>query len=393
MKPTSLSSPHREVCYRCHKPQRVCICALIAPVDNTTGITILQHPLERFHPIGTARIAQLALSQVDLRIAWNRQNDGASLTADIPQNAGLLFPGPNARDLATVPPAERPEHLVVLDGTWSTVKSIYRDNPRLQELPHFLLTPDAPGQYRIRKEPKENYRSTIEAIWQAIRILEPQNTTVHRLMDAFQAMIHRQEQFETSPHRRPRTNTRPRRPSRAIPSFFASHFENVVVGYGEFVECNKAPGVYHLLYWAAFRPATGESFVAAIHPGERPDVELPPDHHTNMELPEAVFEQGITLEAFRQQWASFMGPEDRLGLWSQITLDLFESIVPQTNPPLFLKGIYCNHLGGRSGNLSRVLEREGLEPVTLPAQGRPAFRLGNAAAVTRFLHDTASAPS
>jgi len=384
-----VQGPHRAVCLRCHKPQLVCICALIKPVENTTGVTILQHPRERFHPIGTARIARLGLSQVDLRVAWARPDDGPSLTANIPENAGLLFPGPNARDLATVPAAERPGHLVVLDGTWSTVNSIYRDNPSLQELPHFVLTPDAPSQYRIRKEPKENYRSTIEAIWQAIRILEPENKTVHRLMDAFEGMIQRQEQFETDRNPRPRRDGKSHRQSRSIPAIFASHFENIVVGYGEFVQCNKDPGNYHLLYWTAFRPATGESFVAAIHPSERRHVVMPFNHHTNMELPESIFEEGITLQAFRKQWAAFMGPRDQIALWSQITLDVFTSIVPQANPALFLKGVYCNHLGGRSGNLSRVLEREELEPVTTLAQGRPAFRLGNAVAVARFLHTEA----
>ena len=188
---------------------------------------------------------------------------------------------------------------------------------------------------------------------------------------------------------RPKKDAKQHRPSRAIPPIFSTHFENVVVGYGEFAQCEKAPGNYHLLYWTAFRPATGESFVAAIHPSERPQVTMPFNHYTNMELPEEFFAAGLTLNDFRKQWAAFLGPDDRLAFWSQITLDLATSIVPQTNPPIFLKGVYCNHHGGRSGNLSRVLEREQLQPVTTPARGRPAFRLGNAVAVARFLHAAA----
>ena len=62
--------PGREArlfCYRCLKPKVACICAFIKTVGNQTGIIILQHPRERAHAIGTARIARLGLKKVLLR--------------------------------------------------------------------------------------------------------------------------------------------------------------------------------------------------------------------------------------------------------------------------------------------------------------------------------------
>lgn len=378
---------YRSVCYRCHKPQRVCICSLIKPVINETGITILQHPKERFHPIGTARIARLGLSKVDLRVVWQGFHADSELEQKIPPNAGLLFPSSNARDLASLSPEERPAHLVVLDGTWSTVNSLYRSNPCLHRLPHYSLSPDAPSQYRIRKEPKDNYRSTIEAIWQALRLLEPNNETIDGLMDTFAEMIQRQVDFETGPEQRRRPKRWVTRASKAIPPVFLSQFENIVVGYGEFIDCGEDEEAYQLMYWSALRPATGESFAAAIQVDdfERHFApEAPFFKHT--ELESGVFKGGLPIKQFKEEWRAFFGPEDTLAAWNQITLTLFDEIVPQSKEPLLLKGIYCNHIGEGCGDLGTILEREGLRPMASIAQGRPQIRLGNAAAIADFLH-------
>ena len=380
-------SPHREVCYRCHKPQRVCICALIKPVANATGITILQHPNERFHPIGTARIAKLGLDNVDLRVVWNGFHADPDLPSRLPPNAGLLFPDPNARDLAELSPEERPENLVVIDGTWSTARNVYRSNPCLHALPHYQLTPDAPSQYLIRKEPKAEYRSTIEAIWQALRILEPENTSLGRLMDAFNAMIKQQIEFEFGPEqkRRPKRSN-PRLP-KAIPPIFRSHFDTIVVGYGEFFTPTGNPEDSQLLYWAAVRPATGESFAAALRPaGAISDWMPPPFYFNKMGISPEKFENGLTLEEFKTQWKAFFCPGDTLTAWNHITLRSFEKWVAQPNAPLSLKAIYCNHIGGRSGDLEQVLEREDLRPLATNAEGRCGFRLGHAASIAKFFH-------
>eukprot|EP00249_Psilotum_nudum_P001248 c13620_g1_i1 orf=108-1130(+) len=59
----------REFCERCKKVQKLCICSrLKAVVDNKTKITILQHPKETDHPIGSVRIALLGLRNVEVMI-------------------------------------------------------------------------------------------------------------------------------------------------------------------------------------------------------------------------------------------------------------------------------------------------------------------------------------
>ena len=51
----------RAVCYECFRPEALCYCRFLSPVDNRTPVLIVQHPRERFHPIGTARIVNRSL--------------------------------------------------------------------------------------------------------------------------------------------------------------------------------------------------------------------------------------------------------------------------------------------------------------------------------------------
>lgn len=392
LRPSTHPEHFRPVCYRCHKPEQVCICSLIKPVFNKTGITILQHPRERFHPIGTARIAKLGLSNVDLRVVWNGFHADSNLPQKIPPNAGLLFPADNARDLATISEDERPEHLVVLDGTWSTARSLYRSQPCLKALPHYFLNPNAPSQYRIRKEPQEDYRSTIEAIWEALKILEPDNTTLDGLMETFTAMIQVQVDYESRAQRNPRIKRPSNRSSRAIPPILQNKFETVVVAYGEFLEVPAHSGNHQLFYWTASRPATGEIFRAALNPAlsEAHQGALTP-YFEKMEIPASTFENGLSQTQFKEKWNRFFKPDDTLATWNHVTLRLFEEIIPQNNKPIFLKEAYCNHVKGRCGDLVEVLNKEQLKATPVEALGRSAFRLANAVRVAEFLH-TATSP-
>ena len=107
--------------------------------------------------------------------------------------AALLFPGPSAIDLAELPPDQRPDPLVVVDGTWPNARRIVRLNPWLSELPRVALSPSAPGNYRIRQARRPEVQlSTVEAIVAALRLLEPDNEEPLQLLQAFDTMIDRQ---------------------------------------------------------------------------------------------------------------------------------------------------------------------------------------------------------
>ncbi|CAL9120123.1 uncharacterized protein LOC135651013 [Musa acuminata AAA Group] len=58
----------RPFCLHCDKPARTCLCSRFQspPLDNSIGVTILQHSLEKKHPLNSTRVAKLGLRNLDV---------------------------------------------------------------------------------------------------------------------------------------------------------------------------------------------------------------------------------------------------------------------------------------------------------------------------------------
>jgi DTW domain-containing protein YfiP len=125
----------------------MCLCDVVPRLAARTRVHVLQHPRERRHPLGTVRLLQLALPE--LREHVLELDRSRATPVDLPAGAGLLYPSEDARPLE--PGAL--QDLVVLDGTWSQAKMLYRDNAWLRALPHYALSPTEGSRYRIRPEP------------------------------------------------------------------------------------------------------------------------------------------------------------------------------------------------------------------------------------------------
>ncbi|CAL4934505.1 unnamed protein product [Urochloa decumbens] len=56
----------RPMCGTCTKPLRLCLCGRLRspPVDNTVGVTVLQHAMEVHHPLNSTRVARLGLKNL-----------------------------------------------------------------------------------------------------------------------------------------------------------------------------------------------------------------------------------------------------------------------------------------------------------------------------------------
>ena len=373
----------RPSCLRCFRPTTNCICRHFSEgplVENRTGVVILQHPRERFHPLGTARIARLGLSRVRVEVSPVRRDRSLTHRLELPPKTGLLYPHAQARRLDSVPPSAWPAHLLVLDGTWAHARQLYRENRWLGELPHFELAPSEPGRYRIRGEPHLHCLSTVEAIVQSLQVLEPQTPGLESLLGVFDAMIDAQvEQIEgnsAGPRRK-----RPRqRPSRRVPALLARQAERLLVAY---VETVPGPGGQRLpVHWVALRPSTGESFERLLRPGGAPPNARQLAH---MGLIPSDLEHGLPLPQLQQDWSTFLGDTPVVAAWNQSTLDLLSTTVPAGGSTVMLKAAYSNVHLGACGSLEAVMEREGLEAGLTPGQGRAGQRLGMALAVLVFL--------
>jgi len=195
----------------------LCLCARLRPFETAARFCILMHPKESKVAIGTGRLAHHALIGSTLVVAEHVDEVPAvaRLLADASLAPAVLFPRRDALDLAratpdearAVFPAGRRPLVLVPDGTWTTAKKLVRLSARLAALPAIRFEPSAPARYdRLRKEPRPECRSTLEAIHETLERLHalgiaptPGDDAHDHLLVLLDALVAEQARFEPEP--------------------------------------------------------------------------------------------------------------------------------------------------------------------------------------------------
>jgi DTW domain-containing protein YfiP len=372
----------RETCYRCFRPAGFCLCDAIPSVDNRTPVLVLQHPRERTHPFGTVRLLALGLSRVEVLVDHvGRLRNNPSLLGPL-DGCALLYPSAQARDITSLTPAELPKRLIVIDGTWHQARTLYRDIPVLHSLPHVTLPTHLRSGFQIRKQPDVHCLSTVEATVFALRALEPETPGLEQLLGAFNTMQGRQLALPRNAGRQHKE--RRRRASRAIPRSLIEGWASLVVAYGESTFEVNSRHRRQLLSVSAERPSTGERFERLIKQAGVADA-----HLAYLGIDPSALESGVSLEAFRAEFAAFLRGDEQLTAWNQSTLDLLSGAAGLARPGVALKAAYHN-LKRFRGSLEDIVAKEALAPAIptdpTPALSRGTLRLNNAVLLAKFLH-------
>ncbi|MCX2685754.1 DTW domain-containing protein [Pseudomonas sp. DCB_AW] len=178
----------RPRCERCQRPLDHCLCPLIPSLDSRTRVVLLQHPSESSHALNTARLAALGLVNAELRVGEVFE-DLVELLQTPGYRPALLFPGEHAQVLTAYGEGDdRPLLLIVPDGTWRKARKLLYLNPLLEALPRVTLGAVAPSRYRLRKAPEPGALSTLEAVLEALNVLE-QPARFDALLKPFEALI------------------------------------------------------------------------------------------------------------------------------------------------------------------------------------------------------------
>ncbi len=315
----------REVCDGCRRPLTVCYCARLPRIETATRVVILQHPRERDVKIGTARMASLALPSAELHVGvrWGEHVALARAMADPARPPILLYPGPDAKDILLDPPSG-PVTLIVVDGTWSQAKNVVRDNPVLRALPRYAFRAPQPSEYRIRREPTDEYVSTIEALMHVLGALEGDPARFRALLDPFRAMVDAQLACQA---RAPQPRTRKPRPAtpprRALPASVLATPEQLLCVVGEANAWPYTAGEDHardeLVHWVAHRVTTGETFAVIA----APEHALAPSAPFHIGLEPDRLRAGVPQAELLRGFASFTRPGDRLCAWGPYAPSLF----------------------------------------------------------------------
>lgn len=383
----TIAANPRQRCYRCMRPSGHCICDELPTVRTRTSVVVIQHPQERGHPFGTAKLLGLSMPRARVHTVHGGLSRNLHCPLELPDGAALLYPHADAEDLADLGAAEHPSTLVALDGTWSHSRRLYHENPWLRSLRHVRITPSAPSRYRIRREPGPEYVSTLEAVVSALRILEPETRGFDELLAAFDRMIDRQVDHSTSGDRQVRYKRPRARESRRLspllddPGFVVLYAESSLPG-------GDTSARRELVQVVGARLRGGEAFEVLV----RPEGEPPAGPHLrHMGLSLGDLDAAPPLAEAREllQRHAGAGP---FGAWNKSSLDWSAPLLPPNAARTVLKTSYCNLVGRSAGFLEHVVEREGLELPEVDCRGRAAQRLANALAVSRWLQRQRSSP-
>jgi tRNA-uridine aminocarboxypropyltransferase len=217
-------------CPRCLKPLPLCVCDSVTPVQSRLSLLILQHPQEQDRALGTARLTALHFKDAVVKVGLSWPSLAKALgrpVADPSRWAVLYLGSAKAADLDTDAEivainrkGEREDHqrsiladidgVVLLDGTWSQAKALWWRNAWMLKCQRVILNPRQPSRYgRLRREPRRDGLSTIEAAAMLIAGLEKRPEIASILNASFERMLARyREVQETSPKLAPRPKPR-----------------------------------------------------------------------------------------------------------------------------------------------------------------------------------------
>jgi len=208
--PAPAADPNAE-CPRCRKPPALCVCEGIAPIDNQVGLLILQHPQEQDRELGTAQLTALHFKNAQLKIglSWPSLTKILGRPAD-PRRWAILYLG-SVRAAAVLPDRDivivnrkgnavddqdaalrEIEGIVLLDGTWSQAKALWWRNGWMLKCQRVVLGPKRRSRYgRLRREPRSDGLSTLEAAAMLLARLEDKPEIEATLIASFERLLAR----------------------------------------------------------------------------------------------------------------------------------------------------------------------------------------------------------
>lgn len=212
METTEPAPPEAEapaLCPRCQKPLALCVCEALIEHRGKVQVLVLRHPQEKDRALGTARMIELQVAGAKVVTGLSWRNLAAALKAPAePKDWGVLYqgakaarPGKDAPPLVAVDKKGTPladqkaglagiKGIIVLDGTWSQAKTLWWRNAWLLKCRRLVLAPERPSAYgKLRREPRRDSLSTLEAAALAVSVLERDDKLYDRLTAPLRLLV------------------------------------------------------------------------------------------------------------------------------------------------------------------------------------------------------------
>jgi DTW domain-containing protein len=159
-------------CGGCRLPPGHCICSMRPQAPSSAGFCLLMGDIEALKPSNTGWLIADVVSDT-WAFGWSRTQFDPALLAllrDPQWQPYVVFPPEYAAGAARVVSApaapqdaggKRPL-FVLLDGTWSEARKMFRKSPYLDGLPVLGLHPAHASRYRLRRSAQDHHFCTAE---------------------------------------------------------------------------------------------------------------------------------------------------------------------------------------------------------------------------------------
>jgi len=210
-------------CGRCRMVRHDCLCELVPRIETRTRVVLVLHQLEDRKTSNTGRLAHRCLPNSEIVIRGDPARAGRAHAARVAARMGvpplpaaasdvgptdrelpnvtprdwtehgdpvLLFTHPDARPIESWRDHPRPLTLIVPDGTWRQGQRVRHRTPGLVAIPCASIARLAPSNYRLRTTYDPHRLATLEAIAEALGVLEG-DAPRQALLEIFDIMVER----------------------------------------------------------------------------------------------------------------------------------------------------------------------------------------------------------
>ncbi|WPO97368.1 tRNA-uridine aminocarboxypropyltransferase [Buttiauxella sp. HR94] len=161
-------------CQRCLLPLKQCLCATLQPSSARSRFCLVMFDTEPMKPSNTGRLIADILPDT-AAFQWSRTEPPQALldlVADPDYQPMVVFPAAYAgseHQVITMPPSGKPPLFIMLDGTWTEARKMFRKSPYLDRLPVISVDLSRVSAYRLREAQVEGQYCTAEV---AIALLD-----------------------------------------------------------------------------------------------------------------------------------------------------------------------------------------------------------------------------
>ena len=178
-----------ERCPRCRVIPEYCLCAWRPKVQARSAMCLLVHDVEPMKPSNTGWLIADVIDDTSA-FPWARtavEPELLALLADPQWQPYIVFPGEFVapqRVVSEVKVADGKRPLfILLDGTWSEARKMFRKSPYLEHLPVLSLEPEQLSRYKLRRSKRDDHFCTAEVAALCLELAEDQQAS--EVLDAY----------------------------------------------------------------------------------------------------------------------------------------------------------------------------------------------------------------